>query len=104
MAYEAMSNRIYIDAVHKPDSNLWGFNAYDDYDNCCAFNWEKLSDDDLDFFYNILTHENGYPDALQGLLDFAQETQKGITIRGTYYDWDELSDTYEKAMKENKQT
>lgn len=97
-----MANCIYITAVHKPDSNLWGFNAYDDYDNCSAFNWEKLPDDDLEFLYDILTHENGYPEALKSLLDFAQEMQKGITIRETYYDWDELSDTYEKAMKENE--
>lgn len=105
MAYKAMSNRIYIDAVYKPESNLWGFNAYDDYDSCCAFNWEgKLPDDDLDFLYDILTSCYGYPEALKGLLDFAQEMQKGITIRNEYYEWSELSDTYERAMKENEKT
>lgn len=97
-----MSNRMYIDAVHKPESNLFGFHAYDDHDNSVAFNWEKLPDDDKEFLYEILTHENGYPESFGEMLEFASEMEKGITIRDTYYDWEELEEIYEKAMEANK--
>jgi len=96
-----MANRIYIDEVYKPDTDLWGYHAYDDYESCSAFNWEKLPADDLDWFYEILTHENGYPDAFGGLIQFMRESDKGATIRGTYYDWCDLQPTYIKARDAN---
>lgn len=101
-----MSNRLYIDEVSKPSTNLVGFHAYDDYDSCTAFNWdngEKTPDDDMDFLFDILTHENGYPEELKEMLEFAKEHQKGVTIRDEYYDWDEIKGTYERAMKRYKQ-
>ncbi len=97
-----MSNRINIDAVHKPDSGFWGFNAYDGYSSCSAFNWEKLPEDDFDFLYAILTHENGYPEEFGEMMDFAEDNEQGVTIRDTYYDWEEIEETYAKAMAANK--
>ena len=96
-----MSNPINIDAVFKPDTNLWGYHAYDCYESCEAFNWEKLPDDDLDWWYQILTHEYGYPDAFGEIIQFARENDKGITIRGTYYEWSELEPLYDKARNTN---
>jgi hypothetical protein len=96
-----MGNRIYIDEVYKEDSKLYGFHAYDDHESSTAFNWEKTPDDDIDWFYAILTCEYGYPDAFGELIQFARECEKGITIRNTYYDWSELEPTYKKAMLAN---
>ena len=91
-----MSNQIYIDAVSK-DNSTHGFRAYDDYSSCCAFNWEKLPDDDLVFFEDIITSEYGYPPEFRDLIEFAAENDKGITIRGTYFDWSELEPIYKKS-------
>lgn len=96
-----MANRIYIDEVFKPESNLWGYHAHDDYESCTAFNWEKLPDDDLDWFYDILTCEYGYPEAFGDLIQFAWENDKGIHIRGTYYAWCDLQTVYFKARDAN---
>jgi hypothetical protein len=93
-----MANPVYIESVYKPESNLWGFHAYDSYASCSAFNWETLPDSDTDFLYDILTNEYGYPEELKDMLVFQKENDKGITIRDTYYEWEEISETYEKAM------
>lgn len=98
--YVSMGNCIFIDEVSSSDS-LCGFHAYDTYASCTAFNWEETPSDDIDWFYSILTHENGCPDALRDLVEFANEMDKGITIRGTYYEWSELQDAYSRAIETN---
>jgi len=93
-----MGNRIFIDECSK--DNFQGFHAYDDYESCCAFNFENgTPDDDLDFLKDILTCEYGYPEALGELLQFADECEKGITIRDTFYDHEE----WYPVWKEHKQ-
>ena len=83
-----MGNRICIDEVSK--NNIAGFHAYDDYESCCAFNFENgTPDDDLIFFKDILTCEYGYPQAFKDLIEFAAECEKGINIRDTWYDFEE---------------
>jgi hypothetical protein len=96
-----MANRIYIDAVSKPKSHLWGFHAYDDYASCCAFNWEELPEDNLEWLYLILTSEWGCPQEFKEMMEFACESEKGIHIRDCYYEWEEIESIYNKAKASN---
>lgn len=94
-----MANRIYIDSVFSPSSNLWGFKAQDNYASCCAFNWETLPEDNLEWLYLILTCKYGYPNEFKDMLEFACENEKGIHIRDEYYEWEQIEPIYEKAME-----
>ena len=90
-----MGNRIYIDEVYKPESKLYGFHAYDDYESATEFHWEETPDDDKDWFFDIIV--KGGDESFLDLIQFAREMEKGIEIRGTYYDWGELDHTYQMA-------
>ena len=92
-----MANPVYIDEVYTPGTDLWGFHAYDNYDECSAFNWEKLPEDDKEWFYQILTHENGYPEAFGEMVQFVRENDTSFIIRGNYYSWGDMAHTYEMA-------
>lgn len=96
-----MANHIYIDEVYKHDNEQYkyGLHVYDDYESVIFFNWDKTPDDDLDLLYDILDGDFPCPDEVLELMRFAEEYEKGITIRNTYYDWDEISDTYNRAIK-----
>lgn len=96
-----MANILCIDSVYKEDSLLYGYHAYDEYDEASAFNWEKLPENDLDWLYQILTHENGYPDILEEMIQSARECGKGLMIRGNYYEHGQLNDIWNKAKYAN---
>lgn len=98
-----MSNRVYIDEVNKPGSDCpCGYYAYDSYDECMAFNWEKTPDDDLEWFFDILTNERGVDDKFIDMIAFAKENQKAVTIRGVDYEWSDLEPVYQKAQSHQK--
>lgn len=91
-----MSNRVHLNAVKMEylDGTLsYGYTISDDEDMSFDNNAEAMIEDDLD----LLRYAKKTADAsTEGMLDFIQETEKGILINGTWYDWDEIKQVWEK--------
>jgi hypothetical protein len=87
-----MSNRVTITSTKfvniKEGSDTLGFRMYDDegqqYDNT----WESIPDNDLDVLAKVKDESDNKE--VVAMLDFIQEVESGISIDGTWYDWDEI--------------
>ena len=64
-----------------------GFRLYDNEAKCYDNNSESLITDDMELLKYAL--ECGDLDA-EDIFEFMKETEKGITINDTYYEWDEI--------------
>jgi len=95
-----MSNRISIDPTEfrnvRSGQKTLGVRVYDDYSTAYDNNWDSIPDDDLDVIEKVLECDNK---EIQAIMDFVKEEKKGIDVDGTYYDWDEIKEVFQVAMK-----
>ena len=64
-----------------------GFRLYDNETKCYDNNSESLITDDME----LLEYALGCGDLdAKSIFEFMKETEKGITINDTYYEWDEI--------------
>lgn len=68
----------------------YGFTMYDDYDGSynAIFESEPPSDD-MEFLKMVLT---GLDEKMQNMIDFVVESQNGLYIGDSWYDWSEIKD------------
>jgi hypothetical protein len=89
-----MSNKITIQATkfeNVPQGTVTqGFRIYDNesslYDNCFDF----IPLDDLDFLEKVIAAHNVGQDEIRNLIEWIAESESGVEINGTWYDWDEI--------------
>ena len=96
-----MSNRISLRAVEvkeiKTGDVSYGFIMSDDYavgfnDN---FTKEQVNiDDDVDLLQMVKENTEG-DEAFEGLFDSMRESEKGLSINGAWYDYEEISSVFD---------
>jgi ethanolamine utilization protein EutP (predicted NTPase) len=84
-----MANQIDIVPTEFKDTHdgtvTLGVRVYDNYEQFYINTWKNIPDDDLDLLDKVLM-EAGDSD----IFCYLQEEEKGVTIRDTYYEWDEI--------------
>jgi hypothetical protein len=74
----------------------YGYRAYDDHVQTYANHWESIPDDDLQFLAMAVLDADVVLDAM---LQYLQETEKGLYIGPQYYDWCEIKHLFPAADK-----
>lgn len=91
-----MSNRVSIVPtefvnVRSGDRTL-GVRVYDDEGQSYDNTWETIPDDDMDLIKKVLQSDDIN---IVGMMDFIQENEKGLSIDGNWYDWEQIKDCWE---------
>lgn len=89
-----MSNSVVIEPTRfvsaRSGEVTFGYRAYDDYAGTYCNNLPSIPDDDLEFLRAVV--DNGIDETLAGLISYCRETEKGLCIGDTFYDWDSVKD------------
>jgi len=68
----------------------YGFRMYDEYEKTyCNILESPPPEDDLELLQVALEYTD---DISKAMFDFMREHETGLTINGTYYDWEEIAD------------
>lgn len=93
-----MSNRVTITSTKfvntKEGHDTLGFRMYDDEGQAYDNTWDAIPDNDLDVLAKI--KDESYNKEVVAMLDFIQENENGISIDGTWYDWDEIKHLFKE--------
>ncbi len=91
-----MSNLVYIIPTEFKDlsdgSVEQGVRVYDDYDDVFETFDGQMPTDDLEILKTALC---GSSKPLRNLLDYLEESQTGVEIGSTYYEWEEIAPVFE---------
>lgn len=61
---------------------------------------DNFYDDDLELLATVVqVVDEGGLDNIRGILDNVQENETGIYIEGTWYDWEEIKQVFEKSER-----
>ncbi len=87
-----MSNRAYLSEyrktyTHDPKQVYMGVEISDDFAST-TIELDTIPDDDLELLRKVT--EDFYDEASSGIIDHIHENSKGMFIRGTYYEWEQL--------------
>jgi hypothetical protein len=66
----------------------FGYRAYDDEGGTYHNAFETIPDDDLEFLKLVL--ESGVDEQLSAMLDYCRDTEHGLYIGDTWYEWDKV--------------
>ena len=105
-----MSNQVYLETVevkrtYKPDEALWiEARIYDNYNSGdtiipkedCGVNLE----DDLSILQFCKDYGSDENAGICDIIDSLLENQKGLTINGTFYDWEEIKHLFDIREEE----
>lgn len=101
-----MSNRASIQQetliVHKTGKKYNNVNVFDDYghDSIPLDDYfDTFYEDDMELLQFVLERikEGDCFDAVASVIDHVAETQKGMYIEGTWYDWEEIKKVFDKV-------
>ncbi len=92
-----MSNRVSLRAIEikevKSGAISYGFVMSDDYATAFndTFTKEQVAiEDDVDLLQMVMEHTDG-DEAFEGLFNSMYESEKGLSINGTWYDYEEIA-------------
>lgn len=66
-----------------------GFCLHDDYDTTYVNIVSDIPDNDFEFLQLVL--KDYINEQIDGMFLFCQENEKGLSINGNYYEWEEIS-------------
>jgi hypothetical protein len=94
-----MSNRLFLESTEFKNpvtgESTYGYRLYDDHDSTYHNLMDECLTDDLQLLkYAIVNDESG-------MLDFIEEMEKGIYINDTYYQWDQIKDSFAEVSNKN---
>jgi len=100
-----MSNPITIEPTEFIDvrsgCKTYVFRIWDDYDSCYDNTFESIPDDDLELLKMIVDNCNQprfSEGAMEVMIAFVAEENLGITIGGTYYEWNKIRGILEELL------
>lgn len=100
-----MSNQAYIQqetiTVHKTQQITKKVSVFDDYGEgyiCLDSYCDTFYEDDLELLLFVLeTVKNGEYEAVDTILSYVYENEKGMYIEGTWYNWEQIKPIFQKA-------
>lgn len=94
-----MSNRVYVEAYPEKDG-FTDVKIADDYAKTVVSFEGKLPDSDIDLLKELRRLAKGEEnEQAMDILDFVEENQKGVTIRDTYYSFEEVMPAFESEAE-----
>ena len=93
-----MSNRMYIEPTEfintRSGEKTYGVRVYDDYAAAYDNTWDSIPASDIEVLKMVLKMDGK---EIQEMFENVQENEKGISIGGTWYDWEDIKDIIEEV-------